>query len=98
MVTQGMLRLNGCPSVNIFAGLNNEKGLIMIYHYKQTHEDNKPKKGENKISIKKNISNITEKMKSWLFHFACVTSTDYFHKDNNYGKLIPLICWNNWLT
>ena len=48
MVAQGMLLLNGCPSVNIFAGLKDEKGLIMIYYYKQRHEGNKPKKYEYK--------------------------------------------------
>lgn len=30
-----MLLLNDSPHVNTFAGLNNEKNLIMIYQYKQ---------------------------------------------------------------
>lgn len=44
--------LNGCPSVSIFASLNDEKGLIVIYPYKQTHEGNKPKKGQKKHEYK----------------------------------------------
>lgn len=52
MVTQGMPLLNGCPSVSVFAGVNNEKCLIMIYHYKQTYKGNKPKKGQKKHEYK----------------------------------------------
>lgn len=71
IVTKRMLLLNDCPQVNTFAGLNNERSLITIYHYKQKH---------------------------WLFYFACVQLKNYFHKNSDFGKLILLICWNNWLS
>lgn len=52
VVTQEMLLLNGNPTVNLFLGLKNEKSLIMIYHYKQTQEGNKLKKGQKKYEYK----------------------------------------------
>lgn len=35
LVTKRMQLLNDCPHMNTFAGLNNEKSLITINHYKQ---------------------------------------------------------------
>lgn len=52
-IPQGMPLLNDWPPVKIFADLNDEEGLMMVYDQKWVHRTNIPRKGNMQTHEKK---------------------------------------------